>query len=495
MRQLLMAVSIYKPSYKKLTHIIFDLPAADRASLLALFITMEVALHWLWCLMVWIRQDELSGYVDIHSLYPLWLGITLSGLFFWWMIGRLSGIKNDDNALNRWQIGLILPYTLYIATVIVMMGYSSLYAGVSLVGGSMLGMMLMKRLYVWRVFLLQVVLILLAIATPYFGINLPNLRQLTITYPVFDAYSYLTYNEVMAIENAIAASIFKNDALGWNSVNEVQLSSAFFWRLTHIYLALPKAIFIVYAFRTLLVVLDNSKNEILQHANQDELTLLNNRRHGLKQMQQTLMQCSEKDYSVVLLDLDFFKNINDSYGHEVGDQTLREVAHIFSTTVPDRAIISRYGGEEFLMALPDTSHDEALAIAEQLRVNIAQHIIRVTKDIDLMVTVSLGLYTLTHNKLRLIKEECANRNIPAARRKLGKSKLSFLRSAEHSQSKAALALAKVKLPADLCQHLISTADKALYKAKDRGRNQVVSANNLQAEGLLEPPVAESIYGT
>ncbi len=481
-----MAVSIYQLGYKKLSRIIFDWQAADRASLLALFITMEIALHWLWCLMVWVRQDTLNNYVNMHFLYPLWLVVTLAGLFFWWMIGHLSRIKSNDNDLHRWQVVLIIPYTFYIATVIVMMGYSSLFAGVSLVGGAMLGMMLVKRLYIWRVFLLQIGLIVLAIVSPYFGINLPNLRQLTITYPILDAYSYLTYNEIMVIENAIAASVFKNETLRWENISEIQRSSVFFWRSTHVYLALPKAIFIVYVFRTLLLILDNSKNEILQHANQDELTALNNRRYGLTQMQQTLMTTTDaQDYSVILLDLDLFKGINDSYGHEVGDQVLREVASVLKSAL-DADSVSRYGGEEFLIVLPDTAHDTAMAIAENLRDNISRHVVRVNDSLNFQVTASLGLYTLTPAEMIRIKQEYMLVMPQATTQK--RSKLKLFKSWSSTSVEVADSL---PLPNDICQRLISTADEALYAAKDRGRNQVVSANELIAAENMTPPR----YGT
>lgn len=203
---------------------------------MALFIAMEVALHWLWCLFVFVFQNALDSYVNVHLLYPLWLVVTLVGLFFWWMINHLSKIKNNDKDLLKWQLVLIIPYTAYLAIVIVMMGYSSLFAGVSLAGGTMLGMMLIKRRYVWRVSLVQIVLILLAVIAPYFGINLPNLRELAITLPILDAYNYMNYNEIMGIENAVVAVIFKNETLGWNHISEIQRSSAFFWRATHIYI-------------------------------------------------------------------------------------------------------------------------------------------------------------------------------------------------------------------------------------------------------------------
>lgn len=484
-----MAVSISHLGYRKLSRMIFEWQAVDRTSLLAIFIVMEVSLHWLWCLFVWWQQDALSDYVDIALLSPLWLGTTLIGLFFLGIIKHLSRSGDNDDHLYKWQILLMLPYSVYIAIVIVMVGYSSLFAGVSLVGGAMLGMMLIKRRYVWRIFLLQVLLILSAIISPYFGIHLPNLRQLTVIYPLLDTYSYLNYNEVMAIENAMAALTFENNTLDWSNISELQRSAAFFWRSTHVFLALPKAIFIVYMFRTLLLILDDSKREILQHANQDELTQLKSRRYGLRQMQQALVRMRDKqDFSVVLLDLDWFKDINDTYGHDVGDQVLVEVAQTLLQSLADEAIVSRYGGEEFLIVLPNTTHDSAMETAQQLQRSIAKHVISVENGISFNVTASLGLYTLTHDE-----QTCLKQAHEIAVQKEAAIQLSNPKNIKsHSKKRTNNHMLTAQLPTDICQRLISTADKALYEAKDRGRNQVVSANDMLA---AEKNTVSTIYAS
>ena len=476
-----MTTPTYHLGYKKLSKIIFEWHAADKASLLALFITIEVMTHWLWCFLVWIRQDAIDDYVYMHLLYPLWLGITVAALFFWWMIGKLARIKDNKKDLYKWQIFLIVPYTIYLTVIIVMMGYSSLFAGVSLVGGAVLSMMLIKRQYVWYMFLTQIALVLLAIISPYSGIVLPSLRQLTITYPMLETFSYLSYNEIMVIENAIAASLYKNEALGWESLNQIQRSSTFFWRLTHIYLALPKAIFMVFAFRTLLLILDDSKREIVKHANHDELTTLYNRRYCLLKMQQTLDRLPDnQDYSVILLDLDFFKEVNDNYGHQIGDQVLREVASILKETL-GLDIVSRYGGEEFLVILPDTTHKEAMVIAETLRDNISSHVVKTCNKPNFQVTASLGLYTFSAVERKRIKREFAEAAPQVTAQKHRPSPLFRLRSI-----KAIQATEVQLLPDNICQCLINLADEALYVAKARNRNRVVSANELMDAQAMTP---------
>ena len=94
-----MAISIYQLGYKKLSQIIFEWQIADRTSLLALFIFI-VALHWLWFLVVWLCRDTVEPYVDMHLFYPLWLGVTITGVLLWWMIGYLSRIKSNYKTIT-----------------------------------------------------------------------------------------------------------------------------------------------------------------------------------------------------------------------------------------------------------------------------------------------------------------------------------------------------------------------------------------------------------
>jgi diguanylate cyclase (GGDEF)-like protein len=245
----------------------------------------------------------------------------------------------------------------------------------------------------------------------------------------------------------------------------------------------------------------------MQYANQDELTQLKSRRYGLTQMQQALLAMGDKqDFSVILLDLDWFKNINDNYGHDVGDQVLSEVAQTLLKSLSEESIVSRYGGEEFLIVLPDTQHDSAMTIAKQLRQDIAQHVIKSDDGMDFNITASIGVYTLTHEERARIQSEYRAlaleessqplaetqkyrrqeadinkaRTDKASTQKESSQKTRAQKRISHRRKRAATEILKAQLPSDICQRLICIADKALYEAKDRGRNQVVSANAVLA---------------
>jgi diguanylate cyclase (GGDEF)-like protein len=100
----------------------------------------------------------------------------------------------------------------------------------------------------------------------------------------------------------------------------------------------------------------------------DQLTSLYNRRKLEETLEQKLKEASRTGaFSVVMLDLDHFKHINDTYGHDIGDHVLINVAHVLKEAIRASDIIGRWGGEEFLLIFPQTEREGALVIAEQLR--------------------------------------------------------------------------------------------------------------------------------
>jgi diguanylate cyclase (GGDEF)-like protein/putative nucleotidyltransferase with HDIG domain len=137
--------------------------------------------------------------------------------------------------------------------------------------------------------------------------------------------------------------------------------------------------------------------------------------------------------SVLMMDIDHFKKVNDCYGHQAGDEVLQTLASVSQAMLRDRDTIIRYGGEEFCVILPGTVHSQALAVAERLREKISQQVIAANQH-QIRVTVSIGVTTS---------------------------------------------------PGDVedLDQLISQADQAMYTAKESGRNRV--ASYLQQDGNMD----------
>lgn len=132
--------------------------------------------------------------------------------------------------------------------------------------------------------------------------------------------------------------------------------------------------------------------------NLDHLTSLSNRRaldQYLEQLQHQ-PEVSEEPFAVLMLDLDHFKVINDTWGHEVGDDVLKEVARRWSTQVRSSDMLARLGGEEFTAVLGRTHPKSAVLVAEKIRMATEREPVKITRDgevISVPVTVSIGIAT------------------------------------------------------------------------------------------------------
>jgi two-component system cell cycle response regulator len=169
---------------------------------------------------------------------------------------------------------------------------------------------------------------------------------------------------------------------------------------------------------------DNRRLEEL--ATTDSLTRLLNRRALLERLSVEVDRARrfKSQLSLLMLDLDHFKGINDEHGHLVGDSVLRQMGAVLSHAVRTIDVVSRYGGEEFVLILPETATDGAVVFAERLRERIAEHAFELSADRTLHLTCSVGVATFP---------------------------TSFVASTED---------------------LFARADEALYRAKSGGRNQV-----------------------
>ena len=135
-----------------------------------------------------------------------------------------------------------------------------------------------------------------------------------------------------------------------------------------------------------------------QHmARTDTLTKINNRRNlfELAEHEFEVAKRYQQPLSIIMFDLDHFKNINDTYGHSVGDKMLERVAQVTHVQLRDVDIIGRYGGEEFVIVLPVTNAQKASLLAQRILENVSA--IRLHTDRGLVaVTLSIGIAETIH---------------------------------------------------------------------------------------------------
>ena len=134
---------------------------------------------------------------------------------------------------------------------------------------------------------------------------------------------------------------------------------------------------------------------LLDYSERDALTGLFNRRHFAAEATAELARAhrTHSPSSILIADIDFFKKVNDQYGHPAGDQVLKEVANVLASNVRATDVVARLGGEEFIVLMPHTTRDGAMALAEKLRSSMDKHPMQVEAQ-TLAVTVSVGVSEL-----------------------------------------------------------------------------------------------------
>ncbi|MDP2760544.1 MAG: GGDEF domain-containing protein [Sideroxyarcus sp.] len=142
----------------------------------------------------------------------------------------------------------------------------------------------------------------------------------------------------------------------------------------------------------------SSHNQRAQYEHQatvDALTGVHNRRWMNDAFPRVLHRCTlnGKHSAVMVIDIDHFKRVNDSYGHLVGDAALKSLANIMQINLRPHDLLVRYGGEEFAILLPDTALDEAKSIAERLRVMVAANEIE-SDGLMFKITISIGIASI-----------------------------------------------------------------------------------------------------
>ncbi len=147
-----------------------------------------------------------------------------------------------------------------------------------------------------------------------------------------------------------------------------------------------------------LVSNDAARRELEQLANRDGLTGLMNRRHFMLSASAELRRAQryQRPVAVALGDLDFFKRLNDTYGHGAGDQVLRTFAGFLGDSVRQSDLVCRYGGEEFAFLFPESSVEQAHVLLERFRQRLSELDIRLPDGLLVRITLSIGLADASH---------------------------------------------------------------------------------------------------
>jgi diguanylate cyclase (GGDEF)-like protein len=194
------------------------------------------------------------------------------------------------------------------------------------------------------------------------------------------------------------------------------------------------------------VALHNSQNfeQIKALSYTDEMTGLHNYRFFTMRLREEIARAkrNESSLSLLILDVDYFKNYNDALGHPAGDEVLRQLSNLLKSSVRDNDIVARYGGEEFAVILPATEIDGAAKLAERIRVKVEKHHFP-SEEIQPggVLTISIGIAVFPDN-------------------------------------------------ANNMEDAIVAADRALYFAKASGRNRVVEFNNINSSTTNPNPISE-----
>lgn len=221
-------------------------------------------------------------------------------------------------------------------------------------------------------------------------------------------------------------------APAFNDIDRTDLKqSSIFYFYTQLYFMLPPSLMIMILSDVIFKQWHERGREVTLLSQLDSLTNLYNRRTVNEHLERLIAMSTEADrISILLLDLDFFKQVNDTYGHMAGDEVLREVGHLLQATMRKNDLAGRFGGEEFIVVLYRSAHEIGMSVAERIRARIAEIRVITPAGKVVQVTASVGVSSFSPFGMTSIDQ------------------------------------------------ILSQADQALYTAKDAGRNQVVHYDQL-----------------
>ncbi|MCG8613438.1 MAG: GGDEF domain-containing protein [Pseudomonadales bacterium] len=343
-------------------------------------------LGWAYYLLSHPARDELINIEFALSQLPYFHGIVaLSAVLF--VIGIIGSLKRSESVL--WQhlgaqyYGISLCYFSFV------IGTLTMPTGAVLAAAPVVGLILFDR------------------AAVFGALASSTLLILVISYG--SALQWWEY-----------APVIKNFVSESGHLSMFWLTSMLLFTVPHFLMLTIMAAYVLRRWRM-------REEEVRYLSLTDPLTSVSNRRSAMSHLERELERSRRKgpSLSVVMVDLDHFKRVNDTWGHGIGDEVLVKAAKTLRETVRQNDMVGRLGGEEFLLILPGTDQKGAEFLAERCRQHIAKLEVDTGQREILKVTASMGIYCNEHNRL---------------------------------------------LESDM---LLEYADQALYHAKESGRNRVV----------------------
>jgi diguanylate cyclase (GGDEF)-like protein len=176
------------------------------------------------------------------------------------------------------------------------------------------------------------------------------------------------------------------------------------------------AIVVVLAIAFLLNRVTHSEQRLIRISTTDPLTGIFNRRHFMAMLarEQHRAERYKTGFSVLMLDIDHFKKINDTHGHPIGDEAIKAMAAAASKHLRPTDMIGRFGGEEFVVMLPHTDESGAVVAAERIRESVANVVVPAGTQ-DVRFTVSIGAATYARKTTAEQMIECADKALYAAK--------------------------------------------------------------------------------
>ena len=295
-------------------------------------------------------------------------------------------------------------------------------ASLGLLGSSMASGRLLKLARACFSWLLSIYTVLVSIL--FFGSD-SGFHWLLAVLPVYSVTAFTVYQRrerafvcVLALLSFVFVEVFAPKTTRLINDDSALLTAAIMFACVSIMVSLMTGI-VVTRLRSLNMHL-KSLSEL------DDLTRLNNRRKVLAEAVNVFADSviNNEKCCFAILDIDHFKQINDVYGHDVGDTVLRECAKVMKASVHSSYWLGRYGGEEFIVVMPNTYIDDASREMERLRIQLSDSVISLEDGRSIQLTASIGVASI----------------LPTTER---------------------------------YEEILARADKSLYNAKENGRNQVV----------------------